>query len=60
MTIKPRNEGIMFNNNGQIRNTIIFTKYEYDHYEEIEISNGKLPTSIWVINTYGEKVKKVF
>ena len=50
----------MFNNNGQIRNTIIFTKYEYDHYEEIEISNGKLPTSIWVINTYGEKVKKVF
>lgn len=51
-------KGLIFNQNGQIQNTISFRKFVYDHYEELEISWRNMPSEIWIAETCNKKRKK--
>lgn len=50
---QQRDEGIEYNWNGQIKNTIKFKKFDYDHYVELEISSEKMPLEIWATDAFG-------
>lgn len=53
MQKQQRDEGIEYNWNGQIKNTIKFKKFDYDHYVELEISSEKMPLEIWATDAFG-------
>ena len=57
---EPRDKGLEFNQNGLIINTIVFKKFDYDHYETIEISRLKYPTEIWTIDSFGKKQRNIW
>lgn len=55
MSKKHRYEGLTFNENGLVVNTIVFTKFDYDHYETVEISRSNMPSEIWTSDLTGKK-----
>lgn len=57
MRKEPRNKGLEFDKNGQIKNTLVFKRLEYDCYETVEISRIGMPTKLWVTNP-SNKIKK--
>ena len=50
-----RYKGLVFNKNGLITNTILFKKFDYDHYETVEISRSNMPSEVWIPDIYGKK-----
>lgn len=54
---EPRNQGMIYNWNGLIRNRIRFKKLNYDHYERIELSSRNMPSKIWSTDAFGNKIK---
>lgn len=60
MQKQPRREGIVYNWNGQIKNTIKFKKYDYDHYVELEISSEKMPLEIWAMDVFGKNKELIW
>lgn len=48
-------EGLRFNENGLIMNKITFKKFDYDHYETVEISRTNMPSAIWETDLFGNK-----
>lgn len=60
MDKQRRDKGLIFNQNGQIQNTIRFRKFVYDHYEELEISWRNMPSEIWIAETCNKKSKKIW
>lgn len=55
MRKERRYEGLKFNENGLIMNTITFKKYDYDHCETVEISRANMPSAIWKTDSSGKK-----
>ncbi len=55
-----RREGLMFDENGCITNTISFRKLQYDEYEVMEISRTNMPSELWATDYHGEKKKKLW
>ena len=43
-----------------ITNTIEFVKFDYDHYETVEISHRNFPTAIWKEDFYGNRTKQIW
>lgn len=60
MQKEPRYEGLVFNENGSIMNTIIFKKLAYDGYESVEISRSNIPSEVWVSDTFGNRRSKIW
>lgn len=54
---EPRIQGIIFEWNGLIRNSIYFKKLNYGHYERVEISSKNMPSKVWSTDTFGNKIK---
>lgn len=55
-----RDEGIVFDQNGLIENTIKFGKFDYDHYDYIEIDRRNIPSEIWTQDVFGRKKHKLW
>lgn len=55
MRKERRYEGLRFNENGLIMNKITFKKFDYDHYETVEISRTNMPSAIWETDLFGNK-----
>ncbi len=51
-----RLNGILYDENGMIKNKIVFWKFDYDHYVNIEISPENIPSYIWISNSQGNKL----
>ena len=60
MDKQRRDKGLIFNQNGQIQNTVIFRKFVYDHYEQIEVSWSNMPSEIWISEISNKKSKKIW
>ncbi|SEL42765.1 hypothetical protein [Ruminococcus albus] len=60
MNIEPRNEGIKYNESGLITNTIVLKRFNYDHYDIIELSRDNLPSEIWIIDSFGTKKRRIW
>lgn len=52
--------GIVYNWNGQIKNTVKFKKFDYDHYVEIEISPTRMPLEIWATDMLGRNKELIW
>lgn len=55
MRKERRYEGLIFDENGLIMNTITFKKFDYDHYETVEISRSSMPSAIWKTDLSGNR-----
>lgn len=60
MIIEPRNKGITYNDNGLINNTIVFKRFNYDHYDKVELSRDKMPSEIWTIDSLGTRKRRIW
>lgn len=60
MHIEPRNEGITYNENGLINNSIVLKRFNYDHYDKIEISIDNMPSEIWITDSFGTKKNRIW
>lgn len=60
MNIEPRKEGVKYCENGLIINTIVLKRFDYDHYDRIELSRDNMPTEIWIIDSFGNKKKRIW
>lgn len=60
MNIKPRNEGITYNENGLINNSIVLKRLNYDHYDKIELTIDNMPSEIWITDSTGRKKKRIW
>lgn len=54
------NKGLLFNKNGQIKNTIKFKIINDNRYEIIELSRRNMPSEVWIENIIGNKIKKIW
>lgn len=55
-----RREGLRFNKNGCITNTISFRKLQYDEYEVIKISRTNMPSELWTTDFHGGKKDRLW
>ena len=55
MRKERRYKGLEFDENGLIMNSITFKKFDYDHYETVEISRSNMPSAIWKTDSSGKK-----
>ena len=55
MRKERRYEGLIFDENGLIMNTITFKKFDYDHFETVEISRSNMPSALWETDLSGNK-----
>lgn len=55
MRKERRYEGLIFDENGLIVNTITFKNSDYDYYETVEISRSNMPPAIWGTDLSGKK-----
>lgn len=55
-----RSEGVLYDKYGIIKNTIQFTKFDYDHNVNVEISRRKMPTEIWITDAFGKREKRIW
>ena len=55
-----RVDGITYSWNGLIRNKILFRKFDYDHFVEVELSPKNMPSSIWSVDSQGNKNKLIW
>ena len=60
MEREPRYKGLAFTENGLIMNSLVFKKFDYDHYETVELSRNKMPSSIWTTSASGEKLNQIW
>ena len=60
MTIEPRYEGITYNENGLINNSIVFKRFDYDHYDKVEITIDNMPSEIWITDSIGTKEERIW
>lgn len=60
MHIEPRNEGITYNESGLINNKIVLKRFDYDHYDIIELSRDNMPSEIWITASFGKKEKRIW
>ena len=60
MSIEPRREGITYNDNGLISNSIVLKKFNYDHYDRIEITIDNMPSEIWITDSIGTKKERIW
>lgn len=60
MQKQNRYQGLIFDRNGLIANTVRFKKFDYDHYEEVELSRSNMPSAIWIAESFGEKGRKIW
>lgn len=60
MAKQPRYKGLIFDRNGLITNSIHFKKFNYDHYEEVEISRKNMPSEIWIAGPFRKKGEKIW
>lgn len=58
MNIEPRNERIIYNENGLINNSIVLKRFNYDHYDKIELTIDNMPSEIWITDSIGRKKKE--
>jgi len=58
--IEPRCKGITYNENGLINNSIVLKRFNYDHYDKIEISIDNMPSEIWITDSIGTKEKMIW
>ena len=56
----PRYKGLAFTENGLIMNSLVFKKFDYDHYETVELSRNNMPSSIWTTSASGEKLNQIW
>ena len=60
MSKERRAQGLVFGGNGLIKNTIKFTKFDYDHYDSVEISRTRIPSEVWITDLFGNKKSKIW
>ena len=60
MSKKIRSRGLEYGLYGTIINTIEFEKFDYDHYETIEISPQNIPSEIWKEDTHGNRTVQIW
>ncbi|ADU22995.1 hypothetical protein [Ruminococcus albus] len=60
MNIEPRNEGIAYIESGLINNSIVFKRFNHDHYDRIELTRDNMPSEIWIIDSFGTKEKRIW
>lgn len=60
MNIEPRNEGITYNENGLINNSLVLKRFNYDHYDKIELTIDNMPSEIWITDSIGRKKKRIW
>lgn len=56
---ETRTEGISYDRHGMVKTKIKFKKLEHDDYVEIVISPDNMPSALWVIDSYGNKIKQL-
>ena len=60
MNIGPRNEGIIYNENGLINNAIVLKRFNYDHYDNVKLSRDNMPSEIWITDSFGTKKERIW
>ena len=60
MEKETRYQGLKFDGNGLIMNTIKMRKFDYDHYEIIEISRSNMPSQIWTTDNHNNKKGQIW
>jgi len=55
MNKNPRYIGLTYDENGSIKNNIVFSKFVYDHNEKIEISRLNMPSEVWITDNSGPR-----
>ena len=60
MQKEPRREGLTFNGKGIILNRMNFKRLDCDHWIEINIACYRIPTDVWVTDSFGGKIKKIW
>ena len=61
MHITRRTEGLKFDKNGCVTNTIEFYKYNYydDRKTSKKISRTRIPSEVWIEDRFGNKERKI-
>ena len=59
MEKETRHQGLKFDKNGLITNTLKFKKSDFDHCE-VEISRTNMPSEIWVTGSFEKKTTKIW
>lgn len=60
MRKNPRCEGLEYDKYALINNSLTFSKYDGNKEIVVELSTQSMPSEIWITNTQGEKIKKLW